>query len=101
MRDPERLLYSQAEAAKMLGVSGKTLLAEVRAGRLRYILIGATRKFKPTDLDQYIEAQAITEEAPCRSTGGRTRPIGGTHSPSTVVGFRALRAKERAETRER
>ena len=38
MSKPERLLYSKAEAADMLGVSPKTLLAEVRRGEIRYRL---------------------------------------------------------------
>ena len=38
MSKPERLLYSKSEAAEMLGISPKTLLAEVRSGNLRFVL---------------------------------------------------------------
>jgi len=51
------LLYTSQEAAKMLRTSTRTLLAEVKAGRLRYVLIGKRRRFKPADLDEYVERQ--------------------------------------------
>ena len=35
-----RLLHSLDEAAGMLGISTKTLLAHVDAGELRFVLIG-------------------------------------------------------------
>jgi len=54
---PEQLLIPQAEACRRLGISRPTLVAEIEAGRLRYVLIGKRRKFKPSDLESYIERQ--------------------------------------------
>jgi excisionase family DNA binding protein len=50
-----RLLISQGEAARMLGISRLTLIAEIDKARLRYVLVGSRRKFKPEDLQSYIE----------------------------------------------
>lgn len=53
---PPRLLYSQREAAELLGTSVKRLAALVRDGRLRYALDGRRRKFTAGDLDAYVAA---------------------------------------------
>ena len=53
----ERLLIRQGEACQRLGISRMTLIAEIEAGRLRYVLVGRRRKFKPGDLEAYIERQ--------------------------------------------
>lgn len=53
----ERLLIPQGEACKRLDVSRATLIAEIAAGRLRYVLVGKRRKFKLSDLEAYIERQ--------------------------------------------
>src|SRR6185312_2735349 len=57
----DRLLITQREAAQQLGVSQPTLIAEVAAGRLRYVLVGKRRKFKPEDLDAYAEHRRRSE----------------------------------------
>jgi excisionase family DNA binding protein len=59
----ERLLITQGEACKLLGVSRDTLIKEIEAGRLRYVLVGKRRKFKPSDLPAYIERQGRGCEA--------------------------------------
>jgi excisionase family DNA binding protein len=53
----DRLLVSQDEAAHMLGISRRTLITEIEQGRLRYVLVGKRRKFKPDDLAAYIDRQ--------------------------------------------
>src|SRR6266478_3105634 len=53
----DRLLISQREACQRLGVSRPTLIAEIEAGRLRYVLVGRRRKFTPAELAAYIERQ--------------------------------------------
>src|SRR5215472_14412773 len=86
----ERLLISQGEACKRLGVSRATLLAEIAAGRLRYVLVGKRRKFKPSDLEAYIERQGRgcdgTEKASSPSGAKGHRP-GMRTSRSTVIDF--------------
>ena len=89
MSKPERLLYSKSEAADMLGISRKTLLAEVRKGNLRFVRIGARRMFAPSDLEEFIERkrQGWSPE------DYRARAIGSPTSLSRVVGFEAARKR--------
>src|SRR5690606_9030969 len=94
MGDMRRLLYTQAEAAAQLGVSVKTLLAEVRAGRLRYVLIGKRRKFAVADLERYITERGQT----WRSADARVRRTGTTISRCKVVGFEEARRRRPALT---
>src|SRR6185312_7476904 len=84
----DRLLFSQREAAQQLGVSQPTLIAEVEAGRLRYVLVGKRRKFKPADLTTYIERQGRGCDASGLSLpGGQGRRTGTKTSRSTVIDF--------------
>ena len=82
MSKPERLLYSKAEAADMLGVSPKILLAEVRKGNLRFVLIGARRFFALSDLEEFIDSKR------------QGWPSGGVPGPAT--GISTLRANVHA-----
>ncbi len=52
----------------MLGMSTKTLLAEVRACALAYVLIGRGRKFAKADLEAFIERKRVH---PPPGAGGR------------------------------
>ncbi len=79
----DRLLLSQAEAAEALGVSVKALRREVKAGNLRFILIGKRRKFVVRDLEEFIDSKRIVWP----SIEGRGRPTGNSTSRSRVVGF--------------
>src|ERR1051325_11734726 len=84
----ERLLISQGEAARQLGISRLTLIGEVARGRVRYVLVGKRRKFKPEDLTSYIEQQGRG----CDGTGallpgGQGRPTGTKNLRSTVIDF--------------
>jgi excisionase family DNA binding protein len=87
------LLYTSDEAAKMLRISTKTLLAEIKAGRLQYVLVGKRRRFKPADLDAYVERQGRgwQEDDVWRSfaTGRRAS------TRSRVIGFDEARAMTR------
>ena len=86
----DRLLIPQGEACKRLGVCRNTLVAEIDAGRLRYVLVGKRRKFKPGDLDAYIERQGRgcdgTSEASSPGDVMGRRPITKT-SRSKVIDF--------------
>ena len=85
-----RLLIRQGEAASALGISRKTLVAEVHAGRLRWVKIGKQRRFKPLDLVQYIKNQETGTWSEA-GTGGTASNFAATFttktSPSTVVSF--------------
>lgn len=84
----EPLLISQGEATRQLGISRLTLIAEIKKGRLRYVLVGSRRKFKPEDLRSYIERQGRgCEEDGALLPGGQGRPIGTRISRSTVIDF--------------
>jgi excisionase family DNA binding protein len=79
----EPLLIRQGEACKRLGVSAATLKAEITAGRLRYVLVGKRRKFKPGDLDAYIERQGRG----CDGNNEAWSPSGAMGSPAWYENF--------------
>jgi excisionase family DNA binding protein len=85
----EPLLIRQGEACKRLGVSAATLKAEIAAGRLRYVLVGKRRKFKPGDLDSYIERQGrgCDGSEASSSSGVMGRRSGTKTSRSKVLDF--------------
>jgi excisionase family DNA binding protein len=56
----ERLLYTAEEVMEMLGIkSAKTLNKVINAGKLRYILIGRSRRFDIADVREFIERGKI------------------------------------------
>jgi excisionase family DNA binding protein len=82
----DRLLIKQKEACEQLGISRVTLIREITEGRLRYVLVGKRRKFKPEDLTSYVERQGRGLD------GGHPAPIGrgvaaGRPAPGGVVEF--------------
>src|SRR6202158_5019372 len=88
-------LLRQGAAAKALGITERMLVSEVNAGRLRYVLIGRRRRFKPADLEAYIERQergCPEQPGDPSSSDGQDRYRGIATSRSTVVDFaRALK----------
>lgn len=82
----DRLLISQREACERLGVSRLTLIAEIEAGRLRYVLVGKRRKFTPPELAAYVERQARGWDGTEIRSFGRGTRITRT-SRSTAIGF--------------
>ena len=66
----DRLLIKQSEACEQLGISRVTLIREITEGRLRYVLVGKRRKFKPEDLTSYVERQGRGLD------GGHPAPLG-------------------------
>jgi excisionase family DNA binding protein len=86
-----RLLIRQGEAAKALGISRQTLVDEIAAGRLRWVKIGKTRRFKPNDLISYIQKQELggwqhqnQEEAQNQKAGGRASSSSAARSTTRV-----------------
>src|SRR5262245_9036836 len=70
-----RLLIQESEALRALGIARDTLDAEIEAGRLRYVLVGKRRRFKPIDLLDYMHRQERTcpsTNEPKANTGGMT-----------------------------
>jgi excisionase family DNA binding protein len=79
-------LRTPQEAAARLRCSQRTLRAHVRAGALRYVIIGRGTKrprrgFTDADLDEFIERQT-RRDAPCLSTGRRARPCERLSEPA-------------------
>lgn len=87
----DRLLIKQSEACARLGISRLTLIREINAGRLRYVLVGKRRKFKPEDLTSYIERQGRGLDGGHPAPIGRgvpaRGPIAPTGAPGGVVEF--------------
>lgn len=97
MSKPERLLYSRKEAADMLGISPKTLLAEVRRGEIRYVLVGKRRKYTRQDLEEFIERKRIKWPF----AGGRTVRSSSPIPRGRVLSFAEIYARETGKKRKR
>lgn len=80
----DRLLIQQGEACRALGISKETLALEIEAGRLRYVLIGTRRKFKPSDLANYLQQQ---ERGPCGENPS------STSEPAAMAGIATFRSE--------
>lgn len=50
-----KLLYTTAEAAKVLGIGRSTLYLLLGRGEIESVKIGALRRIPPTALDAYVE----------------------------------------------
>jgi excisionase family DNA binding protein len=90
------LLISQGEACRRLNVSRPTLIAEIKAGRLRYVRVGRRRKFKPSELEAYIERQVQGWDETMMTGLSQRRSGGRPPSLQTkVIGFaEAVRVTE-------
>lgn len=100
--EPIKLLYSAKEAAGALDIDTKTLRAHVRAGDIRYVLIGTGqkkqhRKYTRSDLEEFIESR---REVPVLGTSRMSRGSGASTSSSQVIGFTELRARRLKSRRE-
>lgn len=90
---PAEPLMTPKEVAAKLGVSVKTLLAHVAAGRLRFINIGTmhrkVRRFTTYNLTTFLEKQKIKEQ-PCPSSSAPAlKPTVSTFN-SGAVDFMAI-----------
>jgi integrase len=86
-------LLTAAQAAARLSCSVKTLYGHVRAGELRYVVIGKGTKrprcmFTDPDLNAFIEAQT-RKDSPCPSSRTSGHRIGASTSRSEVIAFTA------------
>ncbi len=80
-------LLTLKDAADRLNISTKLLRREVRARRLRFILVGKRRRFTVEDLAEYIAKQR--QETPCPSSSPRVRHTGISTSGSGVYDITA------------
>lgn len=48
-------MFSVAELAELLGVHRNTIHREVRRGRLVSVRVGKLRRFRPEDVETYLE----------------------------------------------
>ncbi|WP_185961229.1 helix-turn-helix domain-containing protein [Telmatospirillum sp. J64-1] len=93
-------LMSAAEAAAELGISEKVFRREVRARKIRFVLVGKRRKFTRQDLRDYLNRQRDAIP-PCRSTGQKTRRTTTMTLSSKVVAFTDLQAQRAGKTPKR
>jgi excisionase family DNA binding protein len=95
MTNGVRLLLTVAEACERLGCSRKVLMAEVRSGALRYILLGKSRRFEERDLHEWIERKRVSwpEQTRQPRPGGKARPRG------RVVSFAEAQQRQKWEPR--
>lgn len=77
------LLMKPDAAAARLGISRKQLLAEIRGGRMRFVLVGQRRYFTEDDLLNWIATKR--QEAAAVPSRGRRTSRGSSSAP--VIGF--------------
>ena len=89
--------YLKLEAADTLGVSLKTLRNQVKAGKLRFILIGKRRKFTKQDLEEFIEENRVVWPSigQGRRVASRSRGIGFEEAVSFVEARKLKPARKR------
>jgi len=56
MREP---LLTPREAAKLLAIHYDTILRWAKAGRIPFVRIGTRPKFKPSDIDKFINQREV------------------------------------------
>lgn len=98
-------LHTPAEVAARLRCSRKTLDAHVRAGDIRYLIIGHGKKrprrmFAEADVEEFIERQT-RRDVPVEPTRRVTRRSTAAPPDDRVIGFMALRDRRNAEKRNR
>lgn len=89
----DRVSIKAAEAARLLGIDEKALRAHVKAGNIRYLMIGfgevrVRREFRLADILEFLERMSRRE---CPSTAPRTRRTTTSISSPAVIGFTARR----------
>jgi hypothetical protein len=89
-------LRTPTEAARRLRCSIKTLKSHVKAGELKYVIIGRGIKrprkmFTDADLDQFIANQSRKDAPACPSTKTRARQTGSLIFGGEVIDFTAPR----------
>ena len=99
---PAEPLLTLQEAALVLNVSVKTLLAHVAAGNIRFINVGTkTRKqhrFTSQNLKTFIENQKVRETPKCQSTSAPTNKHSATTFKSGAVDFLAIPKPQTVKT---
>jgi excisionase family DNA binding protein len=55
--DPQKLLVSSREAAKILAISERTLWTLTKIGRIPFVQIGGAKRYAIADLLRFIEQQ--------------------------------------------
>ena len=93
----ERLLYSPAETAEMLGIDIKLLRQLCQQGEIAFILVGRRRKFAMQDIERFIENNRRQMPSPATTRVGRSTR--STKSEQPVYDFTTERAKRLAARR--
>lgn len=91
MSELQRLLYPEAEAARMLSVCSRTMRTFRQRGKISYISVGGRICYAPDDLQRFIESNRQCEFIPAKVP--RTS---GSAPPLKVADFAEALAKRRA-----
>jgi excisionase family DNA binding protein len=67
---PAPLLVDAREAARMLGMSTRSLDRVIAAGRLRAVRVGGLRRFRPEDLRRFVD-DVVAQDAPSAGEAAR------------------------------
>src|ERR1700722_927134 len=91
---PAEPLFTPQAAAQQLGLSVKTLMAHVAAGRIRFIDVGAgkvrkCRRFTAKNIATFVEKQKV-RETPCQSSSAPALKHTASTFKSGAVGFLAI-----------
>lgn len=66
-------LLTPKEAGELLRMSGDSLRAHARAGRIPWVVFGArTKRFRPSDVREYAERLLVVESPSNRGRGARS-----------------------------
>jgi hypothetical protein len=96
-----RVSLSSKETAHLLGIDEKTLRGHIKAGNIRFVVVGLgkaklRREFTLSDVLEFLERMRRRE---CPYISAQTRPTTTMISSGDVLGFTARRAKLIAERR--
>lgn len=90
MNAPVRLLYPEAEAARMLAVCARTMRTFRQRGQISYISVGGRICYAPEDLQRFIESNRQCESIPAKAP-----PTSGSAQRFEVADFAEALAKRR------
>lgn len=56
------MYYNLEQVAKMLMVSERTILREIKAGKIKAFKVGRALRFKPESIQAYVDTQEVKPE---------------------------------------
>ena len=84
-----QLLLTEAEATKVMRLSGRTLRAARQSGLLRYVLIGRAVRYTVEDLESFIDTLRKVQPACPAARSSATRSSRSKRPGAEIVPFTA------------